>query len=194
MDWAEEIRAGVEIVPQRKGKFHVRANSRIVQNAAFAYVELTQGEWARIDAASVPLVKDKPWSVSIDRTGVKYARAQGGRIKMHKIFCPVSDGMHVDHVNGNGLDNVSSNLRAATPGQNQMNKARQKNSKYGTGVTLERRYGTFRATISVDGKQTYLGSFKTAAEARSAYEAASLKGFGQFSYLARASQIERGET
>ena len=49
-------------------------------------------------------------------------------------------GMHVDHINGNTLDNRRANLRLVTPTQNARNKAPHKNtsSKY-VGVQLNKR-------------------------------------------------------
>jgi len=37
---------------------------------------------------------------------------------MHQIILEVPDGMVVDHINNDGMDNRSANLRAATKGQN----------------------------------------------------------------------------
>lgn len=75
----------------------------------------------------------------------------------------------IDHVNGDTTDNRLSNLRVVTHSENMQNKKKaHKNNKSGfIGVGFYQ--GLYRARINVDGKQIYLGSFKTAEEASIAY-------------------------
>lgn len=184
MDWAEKIAMAVEIYPEVRGKYHPRAASRIVAYGRFAYVHLTQGFWAKIDLDDAASVSGKPWCIAHNKGELKYVRTGGGRLKLHQLLMQAPKKMHVDHINGNGLDNTRANLRIVTPGQNQMNKRRQANSLHGTGVTFDKRYGKFIAHIK-DGKQKYLGSFSTAEEAHCAYRAEAVKIFGENSYFSR---------
>jgi len=85
----------------------------------------------------------------------------------------------VDHKNRNGLDNTRSNLRVATPTQNQANRKVQKNNKLGLkGVHAER--NKFRAAIRVNGIYHNLGAFDTPEEAHAAYCEAAREYHGEF--------------
>lgn len=78
-------------------------------------------------------------------------------------------GMHIDHINGDRADNRWSNLRLATPRQNQQNRRNPEfSNKTGyMGVTLVG--GRYRANITNDGKSIAIGSFDTLEEAHAAY-------------------------
>ena len=75
----------------------------------------------------------------------------------------------IDHINGIRDDNRFSNLREATKSENQQNlKRAQANNKSGfLGVYAS--YGKWRAAITLDGKLTHIGSFKTPEIAHAAY-------------------------
>ncbi len=77
----------------------------------------------------------------------------------------------VDHINGIKTDNRLANLRIVTQTVNQQNQRRAKaNNKLGLlGVTLDKRYGTFQASIRHSGKKMHLGSFQTKELAHAAY-------------------------
>lgn len=86
----------------------------------------------------------------------------------------------VDHRDRNKLNNAWTNLRAASPSQNTQNIGRRSTNRVGLkGVTRSRT--RFMACISIDKKQTYLGTFETAEEAHAAYVAAASKHHGEFS-------------
>jgi hypothetical protein len=88
------------------------------------------------------------------------------RILMHRVILNTPDGLDTDHINGNGLDNRRRNLRAVTHAENLSNtKAYRNNSTGFKGVTFHKKVGKFQACISINGKNTYLGLFKTASEA-----------------------------
>jgi hypothetical protein len=88
---------------------------------------------------------------------------------------------HIDHVDGNGVNNAISNLREATNSQNCMNRGAQSNNQSGyKGVSWYKRDGKWIAKIAVGGKQTNLGYFSTAEEAHAAYAAAAAELHGEF--------------
>ncbi|BAR92414.1 endonuclease [Pseudomonas phage PS-1] len=75
----------------------------------------------------------------------------------------------IDHVDGNALNNRISNLRCVPRTINMLNKSKYKNNTSGiTGVSWHKQHGKWAAQACIDGKNRFLGSFKTkeAAQAR----------------------------
>lgn len=151
-----------------------------------AYVPLTKGYEAIIDATDMLLVDRGPWCVTYSgrRPGQKpkaYAQRQEGsrknrqRILLHRLIMNAPDDMQVDHVNGDTMDNRRSNLRLATPRQNQQNRGMSPLNTSGIkGVRFDMRRGRWFARIRVDGRTTFLGYHETKESAAEAYEAACL--------------------
>lgn len=91
---------------------------------------------------------------------------------------------YVDHINGDKSDNRISNLREATASENLCNRGRQRNNTSGhKGVSWHRQNRKWKATISVSGRNRYLGSFDTKEEAAQAYNRAALHFHGKFAML-----------
>lgn len=90
------------------------------------------------------------------------------------------DGMHVDHINGDGLDNRRENLRVCSPMQNLWNSKKQTNTSGFKGVTKRASDKAFIARIRVNYKLISLGSFADPIDAAKAYDAAARAHFGEF--------------
>lgn len=156
-----------------------------------AYVPLTKGYEAIIDAADVDCVSKYSWCCSI-HTGKPYARRSMRRdngsksgVFIHQELIGSTSGLDIDHINGNGLDNRRSNLRLATRSQNMMNRKKQANNTSGhRGVSWQKQKRKWRAIIWASGCKTYLGDFKDIEEAHAAYVSASLRLHGPFSQFA----------
>jgi hypothetical protein len=87
----------------------------------------------------------------------------------------------VDHENRLKSDDRWKNLRQASRSQNQANKEVRRDSKTQVkGVSYH--CGSYLAQIKVNGKQLYLGRFKSLGLASDAYKRASKKYFGVFAY------------
>ena len=85
----------------------------------------------------------------------------------------------IDHIDGDKGNNRISNLRAATPGQNQANTGTSPLNFLGIkGVRAYK--GSFRAHIRFDGIGMHLGTFKTVEEAAEAYQEAAVRLHGEF--------------
>jgi hypothetical protein len=102
---------------------------------------------------------------------------------LHKFLVEETNGLQVDHENGDGLDNRRSNLRLATPLQNATNRRK----KAGTtspfkGVSRRRRSETkpWAAHIQIDGRSANLGSFANEEEAARRYDEAVRTHYGEF--------------
>lgn len=128
------------------------------------------------------------------RSGFEYACGQvnGKRTYMHRLLAGV-DGLHVDHINGNTLDNRRSNLRAVTPAENARNLHARRPSRLGVrGIYLQRNSYVVMSSAAGNGR-IYLGSFKTLEVAQSAlraYEGAAKAGNSIPELLARIVELE----
>ncbi len=153
---------------------------------SIAYVPLTQGYEAVIDAADVPLVAGFNWQAQIANNSVYAIRTarQGGKrrdVLMHRYICATADGEKVDHRDGNGLNNCRANLRPATVAQNNRNRRRSSANTSGfKGVSLSKKAGKWRAVIEVQGRQESLGYFASPEAAHAAYVAAAQRHYGEF--------------
>lgn len=151
-------------------------------------IELTQGYVAVVDDEDFERLAQFTWRASV-RKGLVYARRTSQRdaegrqktIYMHHDIAGKPEGFQVDHRDGNPLNNVRSNLRIATRSENQMNRGAMRNNKLGIkGVSFVKSRGTYQCQITFYGKDIFLGHFKTAEEARDAYQAAALEYHGKF--------------
>jgi len=150
-----------------------------------AYVPLTKGLEAIIDAADVPLVDSWNWHAQTLRTGHAYANRsvatdRGSRaIAMHRVIMN-ADGREVDHINGDGLDNRRANLRLCSHGENMRNRVLDRRNTLGLrGVWSSN--GKFRACIQFNGRTIHLGTFTSKKEASAAYVGAAKALFAEFS-------------
>lgn len=151
-----------------------------------AFIPLTKGYVARLDAADLPEVSGWLWNALEERRKsdghlyTVYAR-RANSILLHRVIMRAPKEMKVDHISGDGLDNRRSNLRLATPSQNQFNKRRSVANTSGfKGVSWISEHRKWKAAIRHSGRTDFLGYFQTAEEAAQAYANASLKIHGQF--------------
>lgn len=104
-------------------------------------------------------------------------------------------GMHVDHINGNPLDNRRENLRMATPMQNAANAhARADGSSQYKGVHWNKEKRLWRAELNLTvtpgrrgrrgkGVRLHLGSFLVEEDAALCYDQIAREWYGQYARL-----------
>lgn len=149
-----------------------------------AYVPLTQGYTAIIDAADVPLADMWNWCAHVQAGRVYAQRTDHSgpkkrKVYLHRAIMGDPDGFDVDHRDGDGLNNRRSNLRKATTSQNLRNqRIRSDNTSGLKCVSLS--HGKWRARITVNGKTKTIGRFPTPEAAYAAYCKASLQMHGEF--------------
>lgn len=156
-------------------------------------IPLTRGKVAIVDDEDFEWLNQ--WKWYYDSTGYavrgvwdKEVNKQR-KVRMHRVILGVTDPkIHVDHADGNPLNNTRGNLRVCTHQQNHMNERKRKNccSQY-KGVCFDKRAGKWRAYIKKDGKQIHLGLYVDEKEAARAYNDAAFFLFGEFACL---NQIE----
>jgi hypothetical protein len=119
----------------------------------------------------------------------RYADGDKGRkgalIYMHQQIIKAPKGKVIDHINGDGMDNRSANLRAASYSQNMYNRKKQSGaftSKY-KGVCWSKAKRKWLASVGHEKKQIYLGYFHSEIEAAKARDRAAKKYHGEFVYL-----------
>lgn len=155
-----------------------------------AYVPLTKGYEAVIDAADVPLVDGFNWCAQVQSHTVYAIRRDcsgptPSTVRMHRAIISEIDGLEVDHRDGNGLNNRRNNLRESTKAQNQQNSRIRRNNTSGfKGVCWDKASGKWMASIKANGKRRTLGRFTTPDVAHAAYVMASRALHGEFGRIA----------
>lgn len=133
-----------------------------------------------IDDSDAHLLSSR-WHASHDRR-YAFRRVNGKTQTLHRAIMQPPNGMQVDHIDGNGLNNRRANLRLATHAQNCINKRWNRRNKSGYKGVCSIDGGRWGAYICHNKKRINLGSFKTPQEASAAYNKASVAMFGEFSH------------
>lgn len=138
-----------------------------------AYIEIQVGGHhtkhrgvALVDAADAETIGAYRWHMHSMGYAGRKARVGGKRLNvlMHRELLGLvpGDGVHVDHVSGDTLDNRRANLRVVTHAENHQNRHQCGPHR---GASWEARRNRWRAQVKLDGKQHNLGRFDTQAEA-----------------------------
>jgi len=104
-------------------------------------------------------------------------------LRLHRYImgCKSCDGMIIDHINGNTLDNRRENLRVCNHSDSQKNRKIQSNNRSGhKGVTWSKKQNKWIAQIQDNHKKIHLGSFDDLEEAALAYKEKAKELFGEF--------------
>jgi len=94
---------------------------------------------------------------------------KGFHISLHQCVMgrPIN-GLMIDHINGDGLDNRRENLRMITHRQNQQNRISHRKGRL-MGTTFSKLTGKWLSRIQIKGKGIHLGSYPTERKAHKAY-------------------------
>ena len=147
-------------------------------------LRLPSGVVAVVDDGDFESVSSFDWRLFFTKGRQMFAVTDHGLL-MHRFLTDAPHGVTVDHVNLDGLDNRRSNLRWLTPSQAVLtNRARAVRTPLDgrfKGIShIEGRTRPWRAAISVEGKQQFLGYHLTDEEAARAYDDAARRFFGTF--------------
>lgn len=158
----------------------------LVPKEGIAVVPLTShtesGLQAIIDIEDAGKVQGYRWhaSRSKQRYYASYRPAQGKYIRLHNLILPPPDGTVVDHIDCDSLNNRKSNLRIASPSQNQANQRLSRVNTTGyKGISAGKDNRWWVARI----KRTYVGCYRSPEEAARAYDDAARKIYGEFARL-----------
>lgn len=136
------------------------------------HVPLSNGGYALVDDGDRVLVDARSW-YWIKNKNTRYVRTGRGK-PLHRILLGLTDSrVHVDHINGDGLDNRRANLRAGSIGDNLRNRHHGHGKSKLVGVYMNA--GKWEARIKRYGVSTYLGRFDSEQAAGDAYQQAKAK-------------------
>ena len=155
------------------------------------FLSLSQGMVATISKSDFVKVGHFKWTANKNASGIWYAMRNeslpnGGRraLLLHRVLMDAPSGVLVDHIDGDGLNNVRSNLRLCTPAQNAQNTKRQKNNKSGfKGVSLCKQTGRWKAVIMANRKFKVIGRYESPESAARAYDSYARELHGEFAFL-----------
>jgi hypothetical protein len=138
---------------------------------------------------AVSIVDDNKWhelSKFKWYLGNNYAQAYIKRKKqfMHRYLMDAKINEIIDHNNNNSLDNRISNLRPATPAQNNYNKSKSENtSSIYKGVIYDKVNNKYKSVIQKNNKKYNLGTYDTEIVAAIAYNLKAVELFEKFANL-----------
>jgi len=155
-------------------------------------IPLSRGLFAMVDDADFDFLNQWKWTAVKSGKTFYAARNElvnGVRrgVKMHRLVIGLTDpAIHVDHRDGNGVNNQRHNLRPCSQPENRRNASIQDNNTSGyKGVSLRKDVivNKFQARIMVDKKSISLGFFHSPVEAAKAYNDAAILYHGEFAFL-----------
>lgn len=139
------------------------------------YMTLTKGQETVFSLQDIHRVAEERWYVVNPRPGIYYARCERYG-HLHEFLMGGEKG--VDHIDRDGLNNRTSNLRVATRSQQQANTGIYKNNKLGVRGVTQKKSGRFQARVHKDGTFHSAGTHDTVEQAAHAYDRKALELYG----------------
>ena len=162
-------------------------------------IPLTQGQFTLVDDEDFEWLNIFKWRIMNRKNGgyavtkgsyaaIKGSLATNNPIKktilMHRVITNCSQGMDVDHINHDTLDNQRHNLRICTHAENMQNQKVQSNrTNQFKGVCCLEKNNKWVAAICLKGKRMHLGCFGDEKDAAKAYDKKAKELFGEFACL-----------
>lgn len=166
-----------------------RMGEAILLGVTMKQIPLTQGKFALVDDDDFERVSQFKWNACHKRHTwyahrSKKAKPYRYTYSMHRFIMDEPEGLEVDHIDGNGLNNQKSNLRIATRSQNACNRGKAAHNKSGfKGIFWSNKDKCWVAHITVHRQGIYLGGFKDKIKAAQAYDRAAIEYFGGFAQI-----------
>lgn len=146
-------------------------------------IQLTRGRVTLVDDVDYEKVAQFKWCYMTAGYAARSV-ARGEKrwlVYLHRFILDAPEGVYVDHIDGDKLNNRRSNIRLCTQSENKMNSGKYANNTSGhAGVAFDKSTGSWKAYINVDKKLKHLGRFPTKEEAVKCRKAAEEKFFGDF--------------
>lgn len=114
-------------------------------------------------------------------TTVVHASGKRADLPMHRLLTDAPSGVDVDHEDGDGLNNMRTNIRHASKSQNRINAGKNRNSDCPyKGVHWSKAKGAWRAMIQYNKRDILVGTTDDPVWAAHLYDAACIYLFGEF--------------
>jgi hypothetical protein len=129
------------------------------------------------------------WTAGTFNTAYPKFKCEGKAVRAHRLAYTwvngvIPDGLSIDHICSNPLCVNPKHMRLATTQQNNINQKRSIRNKSGRkGVSWFKRDGKWKAVITHDGQQSFLGYFDDKEDAYAAYCEKAKEMFGEFANL-----------
>ena len=154
-------------------------------------IKLTKGLSVEVDPEDFEHLSQWKWwygsggyAVREQHLGMKDGKKIRRTVLMHRLITNAPDGMDVDHINDNKLDNRRANLRVCTRSQNMANKKfKRKVCDLPMGVVHNRTPRSkqpYTSRVFKEGKSYFVGHFYTVEDAYQAYLSKKKELFGEF--------------
>jgi hypothetical protein len=168
------------MVKKVKNNYEIRGDvtALFIENPKYGPLEVL------ISTDKLEIVKDFPnsWMAKDGKCGLIYVvghkRISGKQTiyYLHRLITNAPNGLFVDHIDGNGLNNTNGNLRIVTQAENAQNRRIGNNNKSGVcGVHWYDRYQKWCSRIGVNKRRIVLGYFDELEEAINAVKEARKK-------------------
>ncbi len=154
-------------------------------------IQTKNGYTIFVDDEDYDLVSKYSWKAKLNTRKTNRYAARRPEVKgkkqwqfMHRLIMGLekSDKRQIDHIDGNGLNNIRSNLRIVTNQQNSRNSKKYKSdtsSKY-KGVHYGSVCKKYKSSIKCSNIDYFLGRYTSELEAGAAYDIAAYILFGEY--------------
>lgn len=146
-----------------------------------AEIPVGDGRFALVSVEDLPIVQGHKWRAYNFKSTFYAVTGSTEILYMHRMVCGFPDGMDVDHLDANGLNNTRENL---VPMSHSLNVRRaignRKNTSGFRGVCWDKGKGKWKSYMQLNGRLFNIGRHDTAVEAALAYDRESIRLFGEF--------------
>jgi hypothetical protein len=150
-------------------------------------IKLSRGEITMVDDDDFEWLTQWKWYCDNKGYATRVVKVNGkdGRIFMARQIMNAPQGLEVDHIDHNPLNNQKENLRICTTAQNQWNRGRiYGRSKFlGVSVTVASGVTYYKVDICSNGAKYYLGMYTDEEEAAKVYDKKAIELHGEFARL-----------